>query len=100
MKFNIENLRNIGGLAKELAVGLRKLAFANNFEGFEVEATIPASSTVSIRNQLNFVPTRYIILSQTGNGLVTKAPTPWTNNFLYFTNNGAAEVVATIFVMR
>lgn len=81
-------------------MGLRKLNFINNFEGFEIDATIAAGSTVTIRNQLNFVPTRYIILSQTGNGLVTKATTPWTLNYIYFTNNGAASVDAKIFVMR
>jgi len=100
MKFNIENLKNIGKLAKELAVGLRRLAFIDNFEGFEIDVTIPATSTATVRNQLSFVPSRYIILSQEGNGLITKSTTAWTLDFLYFYNNGAASVTAKIFVMR
>jgi hypothetical protein len=100
MRFNIENLKEIRKLVKELAVGLRRLAFKDNFEGFEVDITIPASSTISVRNQLPFIPSRYIILSQMGNGLVTKSTIAWTLDFLYFHNNGAAEVTVKIFVMR
>lgn len=100
MKFNLENLREIKNLVRELSVGLRRLTIRNNFEGFEVDTVIPAASNVTIRNQLDFVPTRYIILSQTGNGLITKATTPWSTNYIYFTNNGAAQVEAKIFIMR
>lgn len=100
MKFNLENLREIKNLVKELSVGLRRLTIRNNFEGFEVDVTIGSSSDVTVRNQLSFIPTRYIILSQTGNGLITKSSTPWTTNFIYFTNNGATQVEAKIFIMR
>lgn len=100
MKFNIENLKDIRKLAKELAVGLRRLAFNDNFEGFEVKLTIPASSTITVRNQLSFIPSRYIILSQEGNGLITKSSTAWTLNYLYFDNNGSNEVTTTMYIMR
>lgn len=100
MKFNIENLKEIGRLTKELAAGLRKLTLPNNFQGFEVNVTIPATSEQSVRNSLNFVPTRYIILSQTGNGLITKSSTTaWNLNKLYFYNHGSATVDAKIFIM-
>lgn len=100
MKFNLENLRELRRLIRELAIGLRKLDLINNFEGSELNIVIPASSSVSIRNPLNFIPSRYIILSQEGNGLITKSTTAWTLDFLYFSNNGGSEVTAKIFVMR
>lgn len=100
MKFNIENLKDVGKLVKELSLGLQRLAFSDNFEGFEANLTIPASSEGRVRNQLNFVPSKYIILSQEGNGLVTKSSTAWNLNYIYFQNHGAAEVSVTIYVMR
>lgn len=100
MKFNIENLREIKALVRELAVGLRKLSIPDNFSGFEVDLEIPATSEVSVTNRLQLIPTRYIILSQTGNGLVTKSSTPWTLNQVFFYNNGAETVSVKIQVMR
>lgn len=101
MKFNLERLREIKELVRLLAIGLRDLDFANNFRSFETTVTISATSESQIRNELSFKPTRYIIVSQEGNGLVTKSPnTTWTDDFLYMYNHGAASVTVTIIFLR
>lgn len=100
MKFRIESLQTMQQLIKELSTGLRRLTFGNNFESFEVDVEIPTTSEVSVRNQLTFRPTKYIIVSQSGNGLITKGPTDWTDNNLYLYNNGASDVEATIIFFR
>jgi len=69
-------------------------------EGFEATVTISATSELAIRNELTFIPTRYIILSQTGNGLITKGTTDWTSDYVYLYNNGAVSVTVTIFFMK
>ena len=100
MKFRIEGLKDLKSLIKDLALGMRKLDFSNNFEGFETTVDIEATSELSIRNELTFIPTRYIILSQTGNGLLTKGTTDWSTDYIYIYNNGAVTVTATIIFMR
>ena len=69
-------------------------------EGFETTVTISATSELEIRNELTFEPTRYIILSQTGNGLITKGTSTWTSNNIYLYNNGAESVTLTVFFMK
>lgn len=100
MKFNLERLRDFAKLTRELAVGLRDLTFADNFRSFEKVVTIAATTEEQIRNELSFIPTRYIIVSQEGNGLITKGTTEWSSNFLYLYNNGAASVTATVIFFR
>ena len=98
MKFRlIEDLRS---LIKDLNHGLRNLTFTDNIEGFETTVEISATSELKIRNQLQFVPTRYIILSQTGNGLITKGSTDWSSDYLYLYNNGAVTVTVTVYFMK
>lgn len=88
-------------MVKDLNHGLRNLTFTNNLEGFEATVTISATSELAIRNELTFTPTRYIILSQTGNGLITKGSTDWSSDYLYLYNNGAVdEVTVTLFFMK
>lgn len=100
MRFGLEKLRDYRELIKELANGLLKLDLLNNFESFETNVVISATSEKQIRNQLTFIPSRYIIVSQLGNGLITKSSTEWTKNYLYLYNNGAVEVTAKIIFMR
>ena len=99
MKFRLEALRTIEQLIKELSTGLRRLTFSNNFESFETTVTIPATSTVIIPNQLTFRPTKYIIVSQTGAGQVTKEA-DWTDNQLFLYNNGGSIVTITVIFFR
>jgi len=100
VKFRIEGLKDLKSLVKELAIGLRNLTFADNIQGFETTITIGATSELQIRNELTVKPTKYIILSQEGNGLLTKGTTEWDSNYIYLYNNGAVSVTATIFVME
>lgn len=100
MKFNLERIQDIVNLTRQLAVGLRDLTFSDNFKGFEETITISATSEGQIRNPLNFIPTRYIIVSQEGNGLVTKGTTDWSTDFVYLYNNGATSVTITVQFFR
>jgi len=99
MKFNLEKIREMGKLVRDLSIGLVNLNFNDNFEGFEKELVIPATSELQIRNNLTFIPTSYIILSQEGNGLITKSNT-WSKDFLYLTNNGSVEVTLKIVFLK
>ena len=87
-------------MVKDLNHGLRNMTFTNNVEGFEATVTISATSELAIRNELTFTPTRYIIMSQTGNGLITKGSTDWSSDYLYLYNNGAVSVTITVFFMK
>lgn len=99
MKFKLENLYELKQLLRHLSSGLRRLTLPDNFEGEEVSIEIPAGTQVSVRNPLSFIPTRYIITKKTGNSTISKSGT-WTENFLYFTNYGADDTEASIFLMR
>lgn len=87
-------------LTRQLSVGLRDLSFTDNYVSFEETLVIPATTEVRVRNSLNIEPTRYIIVSQEGNGLVTKGSTEWTNDFLYLYNNGASTVTITVIFFK
>jgi len=100
MKAIIPILRNLNELKDYLEIFLKKLDFNDNFESFESTVEIAATSNVTIRNPLTFIPTKYIIVSQTGNGLITKDTTEWTKDNVYLYNNGAVTVTATIIFMR
>ena len=100
MKFRIEGLKDIMSIIRELSFGLRRLDFTNNFEGFETTVVIPTASELAIRNELKFIPSRYIIFNQTGNGLITKGTTDWSTDFVYLYNNGGVDVTATIQFLR
>ena len=100
MKFNIERIEDIINLARQLAVGLRDLTFDDNFKSFKTTVEISATSEAKIRNQLNFIPTEYIITSQEGAGQVTKGTTTWDSNYLSFKNNGTVEATVKIIVFK
>ena len=101
MKFSIDGARDIFALIRGLKVGLQRLSFEDNFESFEVQdIEIASGSEVSIGNKLTYVPSKYIITSQTGNGLITKGDTSWTQSFLYLKNNGTNNVTISVTFMR
>jgi len=99
-KFNLERIEDIVNLARQLAVGLRDMSFRDNFTSSETTVTISAGSEARIRHSLSIVPTRYIIVDQTGNGLVTRGPTTWTNKYAYLINNGAESVTITVIFLK
>jgi len=100
MKINLERIKDVVNLTRQLAVGLRDLTFGDNFNSAEHEVTITATSEYRIRNSLNFIPTRYIIVNQTGNGLVTKGTTEWTSDYIYLYNNGGVSVTITVIFLK
>lgn len=99
MKFSLENIGNIRQLINHLSSGLKRLNFTDNFEGTEISITIASGAEVQVRNPLNYIPTRYIVLEQTGNSTISKSNT-WTTDFIYFTNFGAAEGSYKIRLLR
>ncbi len=99
MKFGLESLEDIKAIMRELSTGLLRLSFEDNFESFEKTITLTAGQELEIRNELSFIPSKYIIYNQSGNGLITKE-SEWTKNLLYLTNNGAVSVSATVTFMR
>lgn len=110
MKFNLTSSTDLKDLAKKLMAGLSKLTIENNVDGFLVkDLKIPANGVASIRNELTFVPTQYIITSQIGNGLITKVNTNsddtkdmvWNSKLLYLKNNSTTtDVTVSVFFMR
>ena len=100
MKFNIERIKDIVNLSRQLAVGLRDLTFGDNFKSFETTLVISATSEIRVRNTLNLMPTKYIIVSQSGDGLITKGSTEWTSDYLYLYNNGSVDVTITVIFFK
>lgn len=103
MKFRLEVSKTLQQLIKHLSVGLRKLSLVQNFEAFEIDLEWAVSDVEELTagNPLTFVPTRYIIVSQTGDANITKGDTAWTNSSVYFKNNDTTTAVTVkIIVMR
>lgn len=92
MKFRTAVLNTLPKLVKELGVTLKDLSFDDNFDSFTVEnQAIPANTEIKIRNEMQTRPTKYLILKQTGNALVTAGDTAWDDNFIYMKNHDAAN---------
>ena len=61
MKFNLV-LKTVTDLVKQLKLGLRKLSFDDNVEGFTLkDLKIKPNDDVTIQNKLTFVPKQYIL---------------------------------------
>ena len=100
MKFNLASIKDLVDLVNKLSIGLRQLTFEDNMDSFSVQdLEITSGDIVTIRNKLTFIPNKYIITSQIGNGVVTKTGT-WTKDFLYLKNNGPDLVTITVIFMR
>lgn len=96
MKFRIEQLRDVKDAIRELALGLRKLTFGDNFSSFEEEVVISAGSELGIRNHLTKIPKKFIIVDQTGHGVIARGITEWSKELVYLINYGPEDVVATV----
>jgi len=100
-KFRIETFKKIAPLIKELATGLRDLTFGDNFTSFEYTTTISANTEEKIRNTLTIKPTKYMIVHQIGNALVTAGSTEWDDNYLYLKNHDSTNsATVTVTFMR
>lgn len=101
MKFNISTITNLPGLVRSLISGMTKLNFQDNFESFEVQGIeIAGGTTISIRNELTFIPSKYIIVKQIGEGLVTTTDKAWTLKEVNLRNHGTTLVKVSVVFMR
>lgn len=113
MKFNLSTAKNLSDLISKLSKGLNMLSFEDNMSSFLKEnVRIEANSFVVIPNELTFIPKKYIIVAQEGNGLVTKhkliydaanntsRERDWDLNNLYLKNNGNEAVIITVIFLR
>lgn len=104
-KFNIiETLSDLKTITKELSTRLRALTFGDNFDSYEVSLTVPGvaapNNEITTRNQLTVIPSRYIIVSQEGGGLITRGSV-WDANYISFKNASSSEdAKITVIVMR
>ena len=88
---------------RDLAVGLTKLSFLDNFESFSVEVTIATGVEIEIRNQLRsqLIPTqRIIVRGKSGTEDIVDGDTEWTNQFVYLKNTGASSATVTVMFLR
>lgn len=83
---------------RDLASGLRRLTFAENFESFEVTTTIAGSTEVRIRNELRTkIPTgKLIIRGGTNSHLVTDGDEEWDFNYVTLKNSHASALTVTV----
>lgn len=88
---------------KDLANGILKINFRDNFQSFIVEdITIPAGTEVSIANQFaksypgNIPSGRIIIRQRLNDGLVIDGDTKWTENHVYLKNPSASDVIVSV----
>ena len=93
MKFSLANIKKIIRLTKELEVGLTELSFKDNFDSFETEAIIEPSSVLSIRNELDSIPTGRIILRQNKEAAISDSLTDWNKNFVFLENHDSTNTV-------
>tara|TARA_B100000902_G_scaffold399965_1_gene474068 strand:- start:4565 stop:4879 length:315 start_codon:yes stop_codon:yes gene_type:complete len=104
MKFNLSISQNLKDLITKLNMGLGKITFEDNMESFKVEnIEIRSGKTVTIRNELTFIPTKYIIVSQEGHGVVTRSKldgVDWNINNVFLINHGPNDVTVTVIFMR
>lgn len=80
----------------------KTLSLQSNFDGYVVEVSIPATSSVAIPHFLGVTPKYRIILRQTGNGVLTDvvSSSAWNDKVITLYNNGAVTVTATILIAR
>ena len=82
--------KNVVSIFKDLANGLRKLSFSDNFTSFEITIDIPANTEKKIINKLTTIP-NYVIIDAKGNALVTRGDTSWDVNSVYLKNHDASN---------
>lgn len=120
MKFNFLHLTSLNALKRFLQIGLHKLRFNENMEGFEVEVELPPKAIspttgryvpgiVTIENKLTFIPTKYIVLSFEDIGTDPTEPEAtifpikygeFTKKDLKFANYNYRSIKVTLFFMR
>lgn len=88
---------------KDLALGLTKLSFNDNFESFTVSVTINAGQELAIRNGLrtgNIPNQRIIVRGGPGSESVVDGLQSWNSDFVYLKNVGLSAVTVTVVFLR
>ena len=92
---------SFNSLTEALNTGLKRLDFTNNMSGQIAEnITIGAGLEVEIPHSLKVTPKYRIILKQQGNGVITDGSENWTSRFIYLKNEGAVDVIISVFLAR
>lgn len=86
---------------RQLSLGLARLSFEDNFEGFVEEVEIAAGVELQITNKIDTTPSKRVILRADEGGLsITDGPTEWTEDFVYLKNYGAMTGTVTVVFLR
>lgn len=72
MIVNLKGASDIGKLVKTLELAFTSLSFEDNMESFVATVSLQPNKPTSIGNKLTFVPSKFIIVNQTGRGLIQK----------------------------
>ena len=102
MKFSFANMSKVIEIVEELAVGLVSLSFDDNFKSFTAQdVNIKAGKVARITNDLKTIPSKYVIVDQTGASIVTRSKEDvWTTENVYIKNNGSEDVTVDIVFME
>lgn len=101
MRFNLNNIKQLPNLIKELITGFDRLDLLDNFESFETEVTIAPSTVQKIRNELSFIPGRRVIVKQDVEAAISDSSTAWSSDYVYLENhNGSNTVTLKVIFMK
>jgi hypothetical protein len=100
MKFNFPILQNLEDVKRVLDTGMQRLKIDENFQNFITTVTIKNGEEFGVPNKLKILPSKRIIVRQTGNGFITDGETEWTLQRLYLKNNGPSDTTVTILFLE
>jgi len=94
--------REISDALRDLYTGLGKLSFSDNFESFEVlNVTLAAGETKSFQNNLNFIPSKYIISrNSAGMAIADNGFSNWSLSQVTLKNIGASSTIISAIFLR
>jgi hypothetical protein len=91
---------------KDLATGILKINFKENFQSFVVEnLKIPAGTEVSISNQFKrsypgIIPSARIITRQIGDANIIDGNTVWNENQVFLRNPSANDATISVIFLK
>lgn len=100
MRFGLERAQSLQKLLKELANGLRKLTFTDNFQSVTVTVDIDVNEEIIVPHRLQAVPKYYIIGGMSGNGKVINGNSPFTETSISVRNVGIEPTTVTLIIFR
>jgi hypothetical protein len=100
MKFDLSNLMKLKKLISELSVGLNRLNLLDNFEASERVVELDDGVETKVQHGASFIPQRYLIVSLSGNAVISRGTTSWDRTFAYLYNHGPDPVTVKIIFYR